>query len=109
MPKIFAKRLRDEEQAVIFAAVNYINAVDGQYQKPDYDPLSAFSDLLGAVSAYDRAVESHRVKRVYCARCGGWANEPSYLNGMPYCDKSAFGDITCYENAWIGARRSENG
>ena len=110
MPKITAARLRPEEQAVILAATNYINATEGRFQKPDNDLLSAFSDLLGAVTAYrtknkpKATLTEHDY--VTCGYCGHGTLKHQSLNGTPYCHNTNKTTLTCYEQAWIKVKAS---
>ena len=105
MPKITAARLHPEEQAVILAATNYINATGGRFQKPDNDLLSAFSDLLGAVTAYQtkKKPRATLVEHDYvtCGYCGHGTLKHKSLNGTSYCHNPHKYGLTCYENAWI--------
>jgi len=105
MPKITAARLRPEEQAVILAATNYINGIDGIFQEPDDDLLSAFSDLLGAVTRYQtkNKPKATLVEHDYvtCEYCGHGTLRHKILNGTFYCHNDNKVGLTCYEQAWI--------
>lgn len=98
-----------EEQAVIFAAINYVHSLNGEGPNVDDDLLSSYSDLMCAVSVYDRELERKNqdlTKKVKCGRCKTKTASFKYLNGMPYCHEQTVETITCFENAWIkGAAR----
>lgn len=110
MPKITASRLHPEEQAVILAATNYINAIGGVHQKPDNDLLSAYSDLVGAVTAHLMRKKNQTTLVEYdyvtCDYCGHGTLRFQKIKNGNYCHNENKASLTCYEQAWIKIKAS---